>query len=678
MLHELLLALSGDSGGIFVHKKFAGLQVATDLPFIHGSEVDLLNRICKLGTYFQNFQTFRRKYSEVSPYLKTIKRSKDGTTSADSFGLYIQAFCTGLDQVLDSYRKSLIDLEKQILKDPKLPLTFIEHSLEKYQALFPALWSVIEQIQASKASGCQILDILYQSCNCGIPDLRDALERILFVCHGVMYQQLSAWCLHGIHIDKHNEFFIKEVTSEDDDTLDIPEDGTSSDLGIPGITGRQLAEILEGDTKKQTPVQWKYRINAEMLPSYIPTRVADKVLFIGESVGMFKGSKANNNSIYRSSIIQDKEEEFTRSLYSLQEMPRFNLMLFENEIDKIRLCVAEHLWKLVVEDVNLLKHLQILKDFFLMGRGELFSAFIEHARGLLKLPPSDNTSHDANAAFLQVLSKFLPDDDEAASMFTVVIDEECTQNEKKKKAASADQPGVVISGWDCVKLQYDVQWPLHILFQPAVLENYNKLFRFLLKVKRTQLDLQQVWAAYMGTKHLSTAQLSNMTKIWLSRMHMAFLVDNLQYYLQVDVLEAQYSQLVEKINSTRDFESIGLAHDNFLTTLMAQSFLLMKPVSHCLDEILNLCQSFSALLLQTGSSGLAKRELSQIDNITKMYERQTVLLFQILSSVRSHQASPHLAQLLLRIDFNKHFSSSTFTNSSTSEATSITETSGFV
>jgi len=40
----------------------------------------------------------------------------------------------------------------------------------------------------------------------------------------------------------------------------------------------------------------------------------------------------------------------------------------------------------------------------------------------------------------------------------------------------------------------------------------------------------------MGTKHLSTAQLSNMTKIWLARMHMAFLVDNLQYYLQVSDL----------------------------------------------------------------------------------------------------------------------------------------------
>ena len=41
------------------------------------------------------------------------------------------------------------------------------------------------------------------------------------------------------------------------------------------------------------------------------------------------------------SVIQEKEEEFTKSLYGLQQQPKFNLMLFENEIDKNRLCVAE-------------------------------------------------------------------------------------------------------------------------------------------------------------------------------------------------------------------------------------------------------------------------------------------------------------------------------------------------
>ena len=35
--------------------------------------------------------------------------------------------------------------------------------------------------------------------------------------------------------------------------------------------------LQEGEVKKDAPAQWKFRINAEMLPSYIPTRVADKV-----------------------------------------------------------------------------------------------------------------------------------------------------------------------------------------------------------------------------------------------------------------------------------------------------------------------------------------------------------------------------------------------------------------
>jgi hypothetical protein len=38
------------------------------------------------------------------------------------------------------------------------------------------------------------------------------------------------------------------------------------------------------------------------------------------------------------------------------------------------------------------------------------------------------------------------------------------------------------------------------------------------------------------------------------------------------------------------------------------------------------------------------------------FQGQSNLLFKILSSVRSHNASPHLAQLLLRLDFNRYFS----------------------
>ena len=37
------------------------------------------------------------------------------------------------------------------------------------------------------------------------------LCRILCVCHGVLYKQLSAWMLHGLLLDKKGEFFIERV-----------------------------------------------------------------------------------------------------------------------------------------------------------------------------------------------------------------------------------------------------------------------------------------------------------------------------------------------------------------------------------------------------------------------------------------------------------------------------------
>ena len=46
---------------------------------------------------------------------------------------------------------------------------------------------------------------------------------------------------------------------------------------------------------------------------------------------------------------------------------------------------------------------QILKEFFLLGRGELFSAFIEHAAGLLRIPPSENTEYGRLLFFIFVL-----------------------------------------------------------------------------------------------------------------------------------------------------------------------------------------------------------------------------------------------------------------------------------
>lgn len=49
---------------------------------------------------------------------------------------------------------------------------------------------------------------------------------------------------------------------------------------------------------------------------------------------------------------------------------------------------------------------------------------------------------------------------------------------------------------------------------------------------------------------------------------------------QVDVLETQFSQLLNTVSSTHDYETIKHAHEKYLTTLQSQLFLTQPSVSH--------------------------------------------------------------------------------------------------
>nr|XP_028562863.1 gamma-tubulin complex component 4 isoform X1 [Podarcis muralis] len=689
MIHELLLALRGYTGGLFVAVGGGGsvcLQVPQEPvlpPFLHPSEAALLARVCRLGAFYIRFSDFVEQFAaeHVQPPPSQGGPSQGGqqqqpppgAPSAPSAaaalsvqpqdlhpsqqGIYLRAFCTGLDAVLRPYRQALLDLEQEFLADPHLTISHVNYSLDQFQLLFPSLMTVVEQIKTQKIHGCQILEVVHRHSRGGLPPVRRALEKVLAMCHAAMYKQLSAWMLHGLLLDQHEEFFIKQGPSSGSVPAQ-PED-EEEDLGIGGLTGKQLRElqdmrlIEEENMLAPSPKQFSLRI--EMLPSYIPVRVAEKILFVGESVQMFESQ--NVSLTKKGSILKNQEDTFAAELHRLKQQPLFNLVDFETVVDWIRSTVAEHLWKLMVEESDLIGQLKIIKDFYLLGRGELFQAFIDTAQQMLKTPPTAVTEHDVNVAFQQSAHKVLLDDDNLLPLLHLTI--HYYGKEHRDAAQARDTPSRELSphespasGWAALGLSYRVQWPLHILFTPAVLEKYNVVFKYLLSVRRVQAELQHCWALQMWCKRLE----SNRTDAikWQLRHHMTFLVDNLQYYLQVDVLESQFSQLLQQINSTRDFESIRLAHDHFLSNLLAQSFILLKPAFHCLNEILDLCHSFCSLVSQNRGP-LDERGTAQLSILAKGFSCQSSLLFKILSSVHNHQINSDLAQLLLRLDYNKYY-----------------------
>eukprot|EP00041_Stephanoeca_diplocostata_P034549 m.1183878 g.1183878 ORF g.1183878 m.1183878 type:complete len:169 (+) comp24540_c1_seq88:1840-2346(+) len=117
-----------------------------------------------------------------------------------------------------------------------------------------------------------------------------------------------------------------------------------------------------------------------------------------------------------------------------------------------------------------------------------------------------------------------------------------------------------------------VPWPMQLMFNEEAIAKYNSLFSFLLRVNRLQYGLHRVWADNMRRikRNRVADKTSTNARLLSLRARMSFLVDNLQYYLQVDVLDAQYALFTDAIDRCRDFDAITQAHDHFLTTLLTQ------------------------------------------------------------------------------------------------------------
>ena len=159
-------------------------------------------------------------------------------------------------------------------------------------------------------------------------------------------------------------------------------------------------------------------------------------------------------------------------------------------------------------------------------------------------------------------------------------------------------------------------------------------------------------------KHMSDNELFR--QAMQLRQHMSFLVDNIYSYLQVDVLEALHNQLIEGLKSSSDFEEICKMHDNHIQQLIDQCFLNYAEVFKSINDVLYVSQKLCKFLGQMDEEQILENEEfpAKFLQIKSNFEMLSNKIFTTLSSYknRSHRSSPHLAQLLLRFDYNDYFS----------------------
>ncbi|XP_072955339.1 gamma-tubulin complex component 4 [Typha angustifolia] len=729
MLHELLLALLGFTGDFVIDEREQPealgsdphqipddygptFKLAPDLSFIQPSERSVIERLISLGFYYRELNRFATKSRDLSwiqsavdvPLSRADKSQKGKARRGSS---YRRAVANGIAEILAVYRAAVLQVEQNLLSDPLPILATVTQGLNKFEVLLPPLYELILEMEREDIRGGQLLNLLHKRCHCGVPELQSCIQRLLWHGHQVMYNQLAYWMVYGILQDQHGEFFIQRQDDRD----------AESESSRPDV----IEKLMQKSADDTSLIDWHsgFHISLDMVPEYIHMRVAESILFSGKAVRVLRnpsfGFKLQetftHNPILKESyrvqgflgsfappkdlsgcsdliadelLPQSEADKIDAMLQELKRSSEFHKRLFESAVSSIRTIAANHLWQLVVIRADLNGHLKALKDYFLLAKGDFFQCFLEESRQLMRLPPRQSTAEaDLMIPFQLAALKTISEEDKyfsrvALRMASFGFNMAASQKGLPKSKANADgnleiplqgraSSELSLDGWDGISLEYSVEWPLQLFFTQDIFSKYRKVFQYLIRLKRTQMELEKSWAAVMHEDHAdfanyrrdrSNSSVSQLRRqrsrpMWRVREHMIFLIRNLQFYIQVDVIESQWNVLQAHVQDSHDFTELVNFHQEYLSALISQSFLDIGSVSRILDSIMKLCLQFCWNIEQYESNS----NLSELEHITEEFNKKSNSLYTILRSSRlaGSQRAPFLRQFLMRLNFNSFF-----------------------
>ncbi|GJM94648.1 hypothetical protein PR202_ga11312 [Eleusine coracana subsp. coracana] len=583
MLHELLLALLGFTGDFVLDASPARRRTAPiDAAAGAGGGAEDGNGVVGPAFRLAPDLTF------LQPSERSLNANADKTRKGNvkKGSVYRRAIANGITEILSVYRSAVLQIEQNLLSDPLPILATVTHGLNKFEVLLPPLYELVMEIEQKDIKGGQLLNLLHKRYHCGVPELQSCIQR---------------------QDDRDGE--------NESPRRDAPD------------------KFMQKLAKDTTLTSWHtgFHVSLDMLPEYIHMRVAESILFAGKAIRVLqnpspgaklqesfnqsqhsKGSHRMQSFIGGSSapkelpnfsnmsaeelLPQAEADKIDAMLKELKHSSEFHKRFFESAVDSIRTIAASHLWQLVVVRADLNGHLKALKDYFLLAKGDFFQCFLEESRQLMRLPPRQSTAEaDLMIPFQLAALKTIGEEDKYFARVSLRMSSYGMKNSSSQKdlqkpnASELPSQGkaaseLALDGWDSIALEYSVDWPLQLFFTPDVLSKYRKVFQYLIRLKRTQMELEKSWAAVM---HKDQADFSDYCK---------------------DRKMAQQHNFVSSALSL-----CGM----YLSALISQSFLDIGSVSRILDSIMKLCLQFCWSIEQYETSP----NITEIDHIIETTAR---------------------------------------------------------
>lgn len=490
MLHELLLALSGHPSPI--------LSVPINKPpfqdLLSPAEAALLQSLARnLG----------EKHKNIRKYSSTIANGHPSMVCRALAAAIISTHLAAFQQKILEVERDILEKNSDLTEIRNIvPLSGLVGAFDGWSRRLEWLWNLVQfmlpfatkgrrhtELDQEVCAASRVLDHLRKSTHTGYPDIEQISLSLTTVAEAAWLKQMSAWVLYG-----------RLPSFEDSDFF-----------------------VIRGKSSGDDEIATSYSINFGFVPPFVTESTAKSILFIGKSLNHIR---ENNSTTGNGSAAQTSPLELLPShlahLSSL-EFP-INPSSFSAAISAIRLSLSKNALQKLLPISKVLAVLRVLKNFFLLERGEFAVALISaaeerlasrHNRSIdkLKRKGSDGLADvilkDGEVAavlaktWTALLSQQGADDDEDADDLDLArellqlsikpqsLDASATGEKASSKFFETQFNDFLLS--TPTTLQLRIPSPLDLLLSSSSVNIYSQINAYLIAIRKGHLCLSQLF-----------------------------------------------------------------------------------------------------------------------------------------------------------------------------------------
>jgi hypothetical protein len=139
-----------------------------------------------------------------------------------------------------------------------------------------------------------------------------------------------------------------------------------------------------------------------------------------------------------------------------------------------------------------------------------------------------------------------------------------------------------------LKLNLNFPKLFNIILDSEAMDCYNRVFSLLMKVRIIDHSLQNIW--------MSVEPRLAANRVYCHLRHsMHFFISNLLYYLQVDVIDSEFSVLINEIAEAQDFQTVLRIHRTFIVNIANFAMIDNEILTDAIERVLQITIRFIAV-----------------------------------------------------------------------------------